>query len=169
MSFWRTYYHLVWATDNRTALITPSIEERLFPYLIAKAADLGVYVYAIGGWTDHIHLIVAIPPALAVADAVQRLKGSSSHYLNHEVGFDSSFAWQTGYGVLTLGERQRGDAEAYVRNQKQHHQDSKLNSWLEYYSQLDEAPINKGLLPGRKSSGIREEGELYQSFGEPLF
>ena len=64
MAFWRLYYHLVWATKNREPLIRPAIEERLYAYLVHKAAELGAYVYAVHGWTDHIHLIVAIPPSM---------------------------------------------------------------------------------------------------------
>jgi Transposase IS200 like len=45
MSFWRTYYHIVWATKNREALITPQNEPRLYGYIVNKAAELGVYVY----------------------------------------------------------------------------------------------------------------------------
>ena len=49
MSFWRAYYHLVWTTRDRLSLIAPDIEARLYAYLVRKAAELGVYVYAING------------------------------------------------------------------------------------------------------------------------
>jgi putative transposase len=62
MTFWRLYYHLVWATDQRLPLITEQVEPRLYSYIVSKAAGLGVYVYAIGGWYDHTHLVVACPP-----------------------------------------------------------------------------------------------------------
>ena len=42
MAFWRLYYHLVWATKNREHLIHPTIEDRLYGYIINKAAELGV-------------------------------------------------------------------------------------------------------------------------------
>ena len=52
MPFWRLNYHLVWSTKNRESLIQPNIEQRLYGYLINKAAELGVYVYAINGWLE---------------------------------------------------------------------------------------------------------------------
>ena len=131
MSFWRLYYHLVWATKNREHLIQPETENRLNAYIVRKAAELDVYVYAINGWYDHVHLLVAIPPKHAVGDVVKRLKGSSSHYLNHAGGLAYEFAWQRGYGALTLGERQRPKAEAYVRDQKDHHEQQTANAWLD--------------------------------------
>jgi len=169
MAFWRLYYHLVWATRNREHLIQPEIEDRLYAYIVNKAAELGVYVYAINGWYDHIHLVVSIPPKHAVADVVKRLKGSSSHDLNHAGGLDYEFAWQRGYGALTVGERHRPIAEEYVENQKRHHEQQTTNGWLEYYTQYDEGPDETGITPGPVPAIIREEQETYDAWGEPPF
>jgi putative transposase len=140
MPFWRTYYHLVWATQERAPLIRPEIEAQLFAYLVRKASELGVFVYAINGMADHVHLIVSIPPHHSVAEVVKLLKGASSHDLKLAGLLDSGFAWQRGYGVLTLGERQKKDAEAYVVNQKTHHQQASTHAWLEYETAADEGP-----------------------------
>jgi putative transposase len=94
MAFWRLYYHLVWTTKNREPLIQAAIEKRLYGYIVNKAAELEVYIYAINGWYDHIHLVVAIPPKHAVSEVVKRLKGASSHDLNHSYDLDRQFAWQ---------------------------------------------------------------------------
>ena len=64
MSFWRTYYHLVWATHERRPLIDRKLEPPLFSYLEKKAGEFNVIIYAVNGDEDHIHLVVAIPPAL---------------------------------------------------------------------------------------------------------
>jgi REP element-mobilizing transposase RayT len=132
MAFWRTYYHLVWATKYRQDILKPGIEERVHGYIVQRAADLGVYVYAIDGWFDHVHLVVAVPPRLAVAHVVRHLKGASAHFATHHL--DPAFAWQQGYGVLTVGERQRPIVEKYVRLQKQHHRAQTINTWLEMAS-----------------------------------
>ena len=129
MPFWRTYYHLVWATKNRELLVTPEIEPHLYTYMVHKAAELDVFVYAINGWTDHVHLVVAIPPHVSVSHLVKHLKGASSHDLNQQ-GLTIHFAWQRGYGVLTLGQRQKPDAELYVKRQKEHHRADTAIAWL---------------------------------------
>ena len=67
MPFWRAYYHLVWRTKNRESLITEAVELTLFPYLINRAVENGMHVYALNGWTDHVHMVATIPPKLAVA------------------------------------------------------------------------------------------------------
>lgn len=88
-------------------------------------------MYAINGWTDHIHLIVSILPKRSIAEVVKRFKGASAYHLNQTLARDERFAWQRGYGVMTLGERQRSTAEQYVNRQKEHHRQNTANSWLE--------------------------------------
>ncbi len=169
MSFWRVYYHLVWATKNREPLITPEVETRLFGYIIRKAAEVETRVYAINSWNDHLHLIASIPPKVAVAEAVKTIKGASAHDLNYAGGFDGSFAWQRGYGVLSVGERQKHIAIAYVEAQKRHHQQNTTNPWLERYSDLDEGPPEIGITIGAVSPILREPQAAYDLLGEPLF
>ena len=169
MPFWRLYYHLVWATKNREHLIQPEVETRLYAYIVSKAAELGVYVYAIDGWYDHIHLVVSIPPKHAVAYVVKCLKGASSHDLNQAGGLDYQFAWQRGYGALSMGESQRPQAEVYVRDQKQHHRHETTNGWLERYTEFDEGPIDVGITPGPVPAVLREDEAGYAAWGEPPF
>jgi len=166
MSFWRAYYHLVWATRERARLILPEIEARLYAYLIRKAAELGVYVYAINGTENHIHLITAIPPKLAPAEVGKRLKGASSHYLNHDITLNDVFAWQRDYGLLTLGERQRSRAEAYVAAQKHHHRTQNTNAWLERCAEFDEGPRDAGIVVEGVPAVVREPGANYASNDE---
>lgn len=166
MPFWRTYYHLVWATKNRTPCLSPTIERRLYPYLINKARELGVQVYEINGWTEHVHVVASIPPKHAIAYVVKRLKGASAFDLNQSGLLDEQFNWQRGYGVLTLGEKQREHAEAYVRNQKTHHQEQTTNSWLERVDEFDEGPPDEGLKPDFVPTIMREPGPKYEVVDE---
>ena len=169
MPFWRTYYHLVWATKDREPLITPQIEQRLHAYIVHKAGELDVLVYAINGRSDHVHLVVSVPPHVSVSQLVKQLKGSSPHDLNHQ-GLDRHFAWQRGYGVLTLGQRQKADAEAYVRQQKEHHGHATAVAWLEYCAEVDEGPpdaIQAGALG--PVPRIHEAQAPYGAHGEPAF
>ena len=99
MTFWRLYYHLVWATYQRQPLITAEIEPDLYGYIIGKANGLGVIIHAIGGIDDHIHLVASIPPALSVADFVKGVKGSSAYHINQVVVAPSKFGWQRGYAI----------------------------------------------------------------------
>ena len=158
MSFWRIYYHLVWATQDRRPLINAPVERLLYPYLEKKAHEFQTIVYALNGIEDHVHLIVAIPPRYAVADVVKSLKGASSHFLSHS-GLPVEFSWQRGYGVFTVGERQRPAAEAYVRAQKEHHRQGTTNKWLERIEEVEDGPAVPDI------AIMREPSAIYQSFG----
>ncbi|RZM79140.1 IS200/IS605 family transposase [Leptolyngbya iicbica] len=129
MALWQLYYHLVWATKERLPLIQPGWEADLYGYMIGKADSLGCIVHAINGTENHVHLVVSIPPTLAIAEFVKKIKGSSSNYRNKvtPLGGDR-FQWQAGYGVFSLGKRQLDTAIAYVENQKQHHANQQL--WM---------------------------------------
>ncbi len=140
MSFWRNYYHLIWATKQRLPLIQDDIEQQLFGYIVKKASQMGVFVHAINGTEDHVHMVVAIPPHQSVADMVKTLKGASSHFVNHALQPNGHFEWQRGYGCLTLGEKQLPIAEEYVHDQKQYHAKQNTNNWLEHSSETDEGP-----------------------------
>lgn len=160
MPFWRTYYHLVWGTKDRSELIGPEVEETLFRYLVKKAAELNVRVFAINGWYDHVHLVVSIPPKHSIATVAKHLKGSSSHYLNIKKLSTEPFAWQRGYGVFTLGESQRARVEAYVHNQKEHHRQQTTNYWLERMDETDEPPPDEGL--DRETTMVSEQTAEYE-------
>ena len=129
MPRWRLFYHLVWSTDGRRPLITPSIEAAAHRELRAVADRCGILVHAIGGIEDHLHVVVSIPPKLSVADAVQRLKGSSSHALRAEFG--DTFKWQSEYSVDSFSERHLPAVIAYVQNQRRHHQNNTLIASIE--------------------------------------
>lgn len=159
MAFWRNYAHLIWATKYREPLIRPEIEAQLYACIVRKAADLGCYVHAINGIADHVHVIISIPPKHSVAWVVKNLKGNSSHFVNHVLTPDKSFAWQRGYGCLSLGESQCERAIAYVANQKAHHSAGTTNNWLERAD--DEGEDGDGRRAVSQGEVLREPGAAY--------
>jgi putative transposase len=86
------------------------------------------------------------------------LKGASSHFVNSEFHPETAFAWQRGYGALTVGERHRSVAEAYVNQQKQHHARQSTIASLE---QVEGEPV-ESQEPMEVWRMIREYSEEYQ-------
>jgi putative transposase len=130
MPYWRLFYHLVWATRDRQPLIVPELRPELDQLLIAAARKNGILVHAVGGIEDHVHMAVSIPPALSVANAVGRLKGSSARALNRQPG--GGFGWQTEYGAVSFAERHLPRVVAYVTDQPHHHANNTLWPMLEH-------------------------------------
>jgi REP element-mobilizing transposase RayT len=131
MAYWRLFYHFVWTTKDRRPLITPRIQQPLYRAIGSKAVDLGGIVHAIGGTEDHVHLVVSVPPKMSLSTFIGQVKGSSSHFINHEIRPEFSFAWQSEYGVLSFGERSLGRVVQYVHLQMQHHEQHTLIERLE--------------------------------------
>ncbi len=131
MPFWKLFYHLVWATKERAALIQPRFETDLYRVIAGKAADLGAVVQAIGGIEDHVHLVASVPPAMALSTFIGQVKGNSSHFMNHECGLNHVFAWQAEYGVLSFDAKRLDGIARYVRAQREHHSASTTIAVLE--------------------------------------
>ena len=70
---------------------------------------------------NHVHLLVALSPAVAVSKLVKEIKGSSAHLITHRLAPDRPFRWQGGYGAFTLRTEDPPIVRRYVLNQEMHH------------------------------------------------
>jgi putative transposase len=120
-SFTLSLYHCVFSTKARAKLIAPELQERLWPYMGGIARDNGMKALAIGGIDDHVHVLLSLPSTLAIAKAIQLVKGNSSKWLHETFPQMSKFAWQEGYGAFSIGISQVDTAVAYIQNQQKHH------------------------------------------------
>ena len=121
MPFWQLFYHLVWATKDRRPLLTSAIEPAVFAHLRDKAASLGATVYALNGAEDHVHMVVSIPPKIAVATFVGQVKAVASARINKTAPDGASFFWQEEYAAFSLDRKRLADHVRYVDLQKAHH------------------------------------------------
>ena len=120
-TYTRLVYHVVFSTKRRQPTLTDDLCKRLYPYFGGVAREKGMTLLEIGGVEDHVHLLVGIPAALAVASAVKYLKGNTSRWLHLTFGWDEFNCWQEGYGAFSIGSSQIGRTAQYIRNQKEHH------------------------------------------------
>lgn len=120
MSYWRLFYHLIWATKSREPLIDARTEELLLRSMQTSMNELQVILHAVGFMPDHVHVATSIPPKLSISDVAKRLKGASSRAVTLAQPY-SGFGWQEGYGVISVSERALPIVIEYVSNQKEHH------------------------------------------------
>jgi putative transposase len=126
MTYWRLHYHLMWATQNREPTITLEREKMFYGVLYNKGKELGLKIHAAGNVEDHVHVVISIPPKVAVADCVRHLKGASAFAINHMPGSNGQFKWQGGYGALSVGENSLETVMEYAAKQKEHHRQNRL-------------------------------------------
>src|SRR5580693_1428234 len=91
--------HVVFSTKDRRKLITREFQPRLWAYIAGICKHDGIFVHAVGGMDDHIHLLVRIPPVLSVAKAVGAIKSNSSRWANEQ---SEKLAWQQGYAAFSV-------------------------------------------------------------------
>jgi putative transposase len=130
MSIWQLYYHLIWPTRDHRALIQPAWEKELFTYLGAKAQELGCAAHAINGTATHVHLVLSIPPSLAVSDVVGLLKAGSSRRVN-KAHPEAGFAWQGDSFLYSVSDSALVRVTGYVKAQKVHHAQGTLIAGFE--------------------------------------
>ncbi len=134
MPFTRLHYHLMWTTLAREPRLTGELEEYLHRAIAVESDELHAHLHALGNAQDHVHVVVALTPRLAVADCVKRLKRASAQAVNRHLGTDGNIVWQSGYGAVTLDGRSLNDAIAYVQNHPEHHRQNMLFALFEQTS-----------------------------------
>ncbi len=135
MTYWRLHYHIIWSTMDRQPMLTPNLEKIFYGVIHGKARELDLKIHAAGNVDDHVHIVVSIPPKIAVADCVRHLKGASAYAINHMDGSDGHFKWQAGYGALTVEERSLETIMGYVARQKEHHRERTI---IDVYERMGE-------------------------------
>lgn len=121
-TFTSLHVHVVFSTKNRERWLRPEIEEDVWRYLGGICRAHQIKPVQIGGFDDHVHLLLGLPPTLALSNAMKRIKGESSKWLSAELQGMKDFAWQDGYGAFSVGKSQIADTVRYIQDQRQHHQ-----------------------------------------------
>jgi REP element-mobilizing transposase RayT len=70
---------------------------------------------------DHLHILIGLRPAIALADLVRDIKSDSSDWINRKKLVRGKFAWQEGYGAFSYGHSQLDMIIRYIQNQEKHH------------------------------------------------
>jgi REP element-mobilizing transposase RayT len=116
--------HIVFSTKDREPLIDADLRERLWPYVGGIIRHIGGKAVAVGGMADHVHLLVELPPALPVAEAVRKAKANSSRWIRGDGArspIHSKFGWQAGYSAFSVSRSSRKAVFDYITAQEAHH------------------------------------------------
>ncbi|WP_072161974.1 IS200/IS605 family transposase, partial [Photorhabdus heterorhabditis] len=76
--------HLIFTTKYRRKLFDRHMIEQLREAFLSAAAKLECEIIEMDGERDHVHLLVAYPPKLAVSVMVNNLKSVSSRLLRQQ-------------------------------------------------------------------------------------
>jgi putative transposase len=121
-TFSQIYIQTVFAVENRQSLITQDFKEDLYKYITGIVQNQGQKLIAINGMPDHVHILIGLKPAMALADLVREIKADSTNFINRERFVRGRFNWQEGYGAFSYGHSQLNTIIRYIQNQERHHE-----------------------------------------------
>jgi REP-associated tyrosine transposase len=110
--------HIIFSTKDRRKVILGEFQPRMWAYVAGICKKYEILVHAVGGMEDHIHFLIQVPPALALAKAVLAIKSNSSRWANEE---GHTFAWQQGYAAFSVSASIVPAVVRYIQNQEAHH------------------------------------------------
>ena len=101
-------FHIVWATKYRYNILEGDLRLRIRDIIRQVCRELGVAIIDGVLSSDHVHMLVSIPPKRSVSEVVQRMKGRSSHKVQREfpaIGkrYWGRHFWARGYYSTTAG------------------------------------------------------------------
>jgi putative transposase len=135
----QAYFHLVFAVARRNALISKDWRPELEKYITGVIQNNGHKLIAIGAVSDHIHILIGYSLNQLVPELVERIKTSSSKWIEQKNFSKFKFNWQIGYGAFTHSHSQLDNMVYYILNQEQHH--SKKTFREEYIEMLRDFQI----------------------------
>ncbi len=112
--------HVIFSTKDRAPFLQPASAPRIHAYLGGIVRHAECIPIEIGGISDHVHMLVAVHPTVAVAKLLALVKANSSTWIHEELRIDS-FAWQIGYAAFSVSESNVRAVRQYIQNQEEHH------------------------------------------------
>jgi putative transposase len=121
-SRWECKSHVVFVPKRRRRQLYGQIRRQLGAIFHALARQKECQIIEGHVMPDHVHMCIAIPPKVAVAQVIGFLKGKSAIAIARQFGgkernFTGEHFWARGYAVSTVG-FELEQIRAYIRKQE---------------------------------------------------
>lgn len=128
-SKWECKYHVVFIPKCRRRALYEQLRQHLGEVFRKLAGQKGSRIEEGHLMSDHVHMLISIPPKYAVSQVVGYIKGKSAMHLARVYGerkrnFVGQHFWARGYFVSTVG-RDEEMIREYIRHQE--HEDQRLD------------------------------------------
>jgi len=119
---WECKYHVVFIPKYRKRAIYGALRRRLGDVLRTLAEQKESRIEEGHLMSDHVHIMISIPPKYSVAQVVGYIKGKSAihiarNYAERRRNFVGQHFWARGYFVTTVG-RDEAAVREYIRAQE---------------------------------------------------
>jgi len=106
---WHCQYHIVWTPKYRYKVLKGIVAQDVHNCVHIYCGRLGCEVVELNVQSDHVHLLVKVPPKVAISELMGTLKGKTAlrlfsrfPYLKQRPYWGNHF-WAKGYCVDTVG------------------------------------------------------------------
>ena len=123
---WECKYHVVFIPKCRRQVLYEQLRRHLGEVFHQLARQKESRIEEGHLMSDHVHMMIAIPPKYAVSEVIGYIKGKSAIHVARVYGerkgnFVGQHLWARGYFVSTVG-RDETVIRAYIRSQEQEDQ-----------------------------------------------
>ena len=120
---WDCNYHIVWIPKYRKKRLFVELRQELGPVLRELARQKECEITEGRMLSDHVHILIRIPPKHAVSQVVGYIKGKSAihiarTYVGRKRNFVGQHFWARGYYVSTVGIDEE-TIRRYIQNQEE--------------------------------------------------
>jgi putative transposase len=125
-SVWNCKYHVVFIPKYRRKKLYGELRRELADVFRTLARQKECRIEEGHMMADHVHMLIAIPPKLSVAQVVGYIKGKSAIHIartffDRKKNYVGQHFWARGYFVSTVGRDEKVVRE-YIRRQETRYQ-----------------------------------------------
>ena len=145
---WECKYHIVFAPKFRRKVIYNKIKSGIGYILRQLCNRKEIEIIEAEACSDHIHMLLRIPPKYSISQIMGYLKGKSSlmifeRHANLKYKYGNRHFWCRGYYVDTVGKNAKKIKE-YIRNQLKEDLEYDQISLKEYIDPFTGEPVKRG-------------------------
>lgn len=125
--------HCVWSTKKRIPFLqNAQFRYALYAHIREYSKSKNILVDHVGGYTDHIHVLLFLKSNQNIADVVKLLKGESSYwYSRMQYG---NLLWQDDFYAVSVSPDRLNTVRRYIQRQVEHH--TKGHSFNDEYESI---------------------------------
>jgi REP element-mobilizing transposase RayT len=130
--------HVVFSTQGHLPLINSEVGKELFAFMGGLVKEQKGKPIIINGMSDHVHLLILLPPSIHLSETMRFVKANSSRWFKQKFG--RKFAWQKGFGAFSVSRSGVDAVVRYIKDQEQHHR--RFDFKAEYVSLLEKNAVD---------------------------
>lgn len=142
----RLHIHLIFSTKNREPALHDTVRDSLHRYMATVLQNLGCPPVLINSVADHVHILFELGRTVAVSDAVEQVKRTSSKWIKTQGAEFARFAWQAGYGAFAVSQSNVPAVREYIAAQRQHHRKKSFQEEYRVFLERHNVPFDEKYL-----------------------